>query len=45
MGIDKKENWAYEFIRVGEDIEDIERDGAGDHSFLIDVDRTINFNI
>lgn len=45
VGIDRKENWAYEFIRVGEDIEDIERDGAGDHSFLIDVSREIQFNL
>ena len=44
-GIDRKENWAYEFIRVGEDMEDIEREGAGSYVYLIDVSREIQFNI
>jgi len=45
VGIDRKENWAYEFIRVGEDMEDIEREGAGSYAYLIDVSREIQFNI
>mgnify|MGYP003344550904 CR=1 FL=1 len=45
LGIDKKENWAYEFVRIGEELDDVEREGAGDHAFLIDVSRSFHFNI
>jgi len=37
--------WAYEFIRLGEDVEDIERDGAGSYAYLLDVSREIQFNM
>lgn len=34
-------SWAYEFIRIGEDTEDIETDSEGNCSYLLTVSRQI----
>lgn len=36
---------AYEFMRVGEDDDDIEHDSAGDYDYLLSLERSINIDI
>lgn len=41
---DEDSNAHYEMIRVGEELNDIERDASAYNHYLLDVSRTIHFN-